>query len=126
MRFLGSFFIHAEVILTGCDQSLVSQNLLDVADGTTVEEHDSRARVAEYMRGYLFGEAGPTPDIPKSEADRVISDRLSAWLSKQALRFITPAVEVFLNPGKRAWRKVDHPFPIAFTDDLRLTGSDVD
>src|SRR5437764_1262496 len=66
VRLLRRALVHAQIEVTGRDQPIVAQDLLDVPDGAPVEEERRCHRVPQHVRGHGLREAdrGAKPTKP--------------------------------------------------------------
>lgn len=119
--------IRPQVIGARGREPLVSQDLLDVRDGTAVEEERGRHGVPQDMRGDFFPEV-KTHSLPEPAEER---DRRSARhgpaarTDKERVRFVAAMIHIFFDPVERAGRKEHHPLFVALADDTGLPGLEI-
>jgi len=65
MRLLRCALVRAQIEITGGNETVVAQDLLDVPDGAAVEKKRRRDRVPQHVRGHGLGEADRNAKAPE-------------------------------------------------------------
>ena len=102
MRFLRRSLVRTQIEITGSDQAVVSQDLLDMPDRAAIEEKRGRHGVTQHVRGHGFREADHPLESLEPNLCRLNSHGSSAPAHyEKGLALILAAVQVFFDPAKR-------------------------
>src|SRR5712692_7481517 len=117
MGFLGGLLIHAYVVLAGCFQIVVAQNLLYKPNRTTIEEERRRHGVPQDMRRYFLQKTRPCSGDSEPLSDSGILQALAIRQDKQPLCRVPAMGDKLLNPCKRPSVEEHGPFLVTLADD---------
>src|SRR5437867_3209685 len=77
MRLLRCALVRTQIEITGGNEAIMAQDVLDMANGTAIEEERRRHRVAQHVRGDRFGKADHFSKTPEPGERRAKSHRLT-------------------------------------------------
>src|SRR5438128_1181981 len=102
VRLLRRPLVCAQVKVTGGDQPVVPQDVLDMPNGAAVKEERRRYCVAQHVRGHGFWEADHFSESPEPNERRVESQRSpTPAYHEERLALVITAGHVLLDPIER-------------------------